>query len=97
MLKVQTRLKYFENDINIEKVTLRKFNPDEIVITAIAFGGLDRLGELKIMMKSAIIMVSKYHSTEVILASSSGLLAYKNKFYNNIEMIKFLECNKSTG
>ena len=78
MLKVQTRLKYFENDINIEKVTVRKFNPDEIVIAAVAFGGLDRFGELKIMMKSALIMMSKYHSNKVILAPSSGSLIYKN-------------------
>ena len=78
MLKVQTRLKYFKDDNKIEKVTLTKFNPDEIVIAAVAFGGLDRFGELKIMMKSAVIMMSKYHPNEVILATSSGLLAYKN-------------------
>ena len=78
MLKVQTRLKYFRNDNKIEKVTLRNFNPDEIVIAAVAFGGLDRFGELKIMMKSALIMMSKYHSNKVILAPSSGSLIYKN-------------------
>ena len=78
MLKVQTRLKYFKDDNKIEKVILTKFNPDEIVIAAVAFGGLDRFGELKIMMKSAVIMMSKYHPNEVILATSLGLLAYKN-------------------
>ena len=67
MQKVKTRLKFFENIVINEKVMPTKFNPDEIVIAAVAFGGVERFGELSTMMKSAILMMKKYHSDNVIL------------------------------
>ena len=46
VIKVQTRLKNVDenNDKNKKKVTLRKFNPNEIVIAAVACGGMERIG-----------------------------------------------------
>ena len=46
IIKVQTRLKNVDenNDKNKKKVTLSKFNPNEIVIAAVACGGMERIG-----------------------------------------------------
>ena len=57
MHKVKTRLNFFENIVTNEEVLPTKFNPDEIVIAAVAFGGMERFGELSTMMKSAILMM----------------------------------------
>ena len=66
MLKVQTRLKNLEIDKSSKKVTLNDFNPNEIVIAAVACGGIERIGELSVMMKSAVLMMTKYGSNKVI-------------------------------
>jgi len=63
VIKVQTRLKNVDenNDKNKRKVTTGKFNPNEIVIAAVACGGIERIDELSVMMKSAILMLAKHN------------------------------------
>ena len=48
-------------------ILFRKFNPDEIVIAAVACGGLERLAELSVMMKSAVLMMNKHNLNDKTL------------------------------